>query len=100
MLQEVLIFDLTRTDMKSRCIRSPFCLNATDKPHLRTHFQVQLAAVMTNNTNKYEIIRFQTTSSLFPILGFLLLTVNKVQGDSKLLSGFPWPIIFKPEIIK
>jgi len=20
-----------------------------------------------------------------------------VQGDSKLLSGFPWPIIFKPE---
>jgi hypothetical protein len=24
----------------------------------------------------------------------------KVQGDSKLLSGFPWPIIFKPEITK
>jgi hypothetical protein len=23
---------------------------------------------------------------------------DKVQGDSKLLSGFPWPIIFKPEI--
>jgi hypothetical protein len=23
-----------------------------------------------------------------------------VQGDSKLLSGFPWPIIFKPETIK
>jgi hypothetical protein len=23
-----------------------------------------------------------------------------VQGDSKLLPGFPWPIIFKPEITK
>jgi hypothetical protein len=23
-----------------------------------------------------------------------------IQGDSKLLSGFPWPIIFKPEITK
>jgi hypothetical protein len=25
---------------------------------------------------------------------------NKIQSDSKLLSGFPWPITFKPEIIK
>jgi hypothetical protein len=24
----------------------------------------------------------------------------KVEGDSKLLSGFPWPIIFKPETTK
>jgi hypothetical protein len=23
-----------------------------------------------------------------------------IQGDSKLLSGFPWPIIFKPETTK
>jgi hypothetical protein len=23
-----------------------------------------------------------------------------IQNDSKLLSGFPWPIIFKPEITK
>jgi hypothetical protein len=23
-----------------------------------------------------------------------------IQGDSKLLSGFPWPVIFKPEITK
>jgi hypothetical protein len=22
--------------------------------------------------------------------------MNVIQGDSKLLSGFPWPIIFKP----
>jgi len=22
---------------------------------------------------------------------------SNIQGDSKLLSGFPWPIIFKPE---
>jgi hypothetical protein len=25
---------------------------------------------------------------------------SKIQGDSKLLSVFPWPIIFKPEIIE
>jgi hypothetical protein len=25
---------------------------------------------------------------------------SNVQGDSKLLSGFPWPIIFKLEITK
>jgi hypothetical protein len=24
--------------------------------------------------------------------------VEEIQGDSKLLSGFPWPIIFKSEI--
>jgi hypothetical protein len=26
--------------------------------------------------------------------------VPNIQSDSKLLSGFPWPITFKPEIIK
>jgi hypothetical protein len=26
--------------------------------------------------------------------------VFEIQGDSKLLSGFPWPIIFKPELTK
>jgi hypothetical protein len=25
---------------------------------------------------------------------------EKIKGDSKLLSGFPWPIIFKSEITK
>jgi hypothetical protein len=25
---------------------------------------------------------------------------NYIQDDSKLLSGFPWPIIFKPEATK
>jgi hypothetical protein len=25
---------------------------------------------------------------------------NEIQGDSKLLSGFLWPLIFKPEITK
>jgi serine/threonine protein kinase len=27
-------------------------------------------------------------------------SAEKIQDDSKLLSGFPWPIIFKPEIKK
>jgi hypothetical protein len=27
-------------------------------------------------------------------------TLEEVQCDSKLLSGFPWPIIFKPETTK
>jgi hypothetical protein len=27
-------------------------------------------------------------------------TLHILQDDSKLLSGFPWPIIFKPEITK
>jgi hypothetical protein len=26
-----------------------------------------------------------------------LYIFTEIQGDSKLLSGFPWPIIFKPE---
>jgi hypothetical protein len=26
--------------------------------------------------------------------------VPHIQDDSKLLSGFPWPIIFKPETIQ
>jgi hypothetical protein len=26
--------------------------------------------------------------------------LRKIQSDSKLLSGFPWPLIFKPEITK
>jgi hypothetical protein len=28
------------------------------------------------------------------------LQYMEIQGDSKLLSGFPWPIIFKPETTK
>jgi hypothetical protein len=32
----------------------------------------------------------------------VLINISYVgyTGDSNLLSGFPWPIIFKPEIIK
>jgi hypothetical protein len=28
---------------------------------------------------------------------FLLGALTETHGDSELLSGFPWPIIFKPE---
>jgi hypothetical protein len=31
---------------------------------------------------------------------FITCTLTQIQGDSKLLPGFPWPIIFKPEITK
>jgi hypothetical protein len=31
------------------------------------------------------------------IIGTLLYVI---QSDSKLLSGFPWPVIFKPETTK
>jgi hypothetical protein len=36
------------------------------------------------------------------LLGIITVgsVVIELQDDSKLLSGFPWPIIFKPEIIK
>jgi hypothetical protein len=30
----------------------------------------------------------------------LIKAGGEVQSDSKLLSGFPWPIIFKPETTK
>jgi hypothetical protein len=31
---------------------------------------------------------------------FHMKKLQNIQGDSKLLSGLPWPIIFKPEITK
>jgi hypothetical protein len=34
------------------------------------------------------------------ILSALSSNALNLQNDSKLLSGFPWPIIFKLEIIK
>jgi hypothetical protein len=34
------------------------------------------------------------------IVGFEVLTAMVMKSDSKLLSGFPWHIIFKPELIK
>jgi hypothetical protein len=32
--------------------------------------------------------------------GVASVVQSVVQGDSKLLSGFPWPVIFKPETTK
>jgi hypothetical protein len=39
------------------------------------------------------IVRFRTKTTEFM---FFYSYVLIVQDDSKLLSGFPWPIIFKP----
>jgi hypothetical protein len=38
--------------------------------------------------------------SLYVIIRKFLGCIFNIQDDSKLLSGFPWPIIFKAEIIK
>jgi hypothetical protein len=34
------------------------------------------------------------------LIHFHVWSNAKIQGDFKLLSGFPWPIIFKPETTK
>jgi hypothetical protein len=50
---------------------------------------------------------FSILEYFFPVLFFITLALEKyiivkkeIQGDSKLLSGFPWPIIFRPETTK
>jgi hypothetical protein len=45
---------------------------------------------------------FSDTNSYFILECFAELStvIIKLQGDSKLLSEFPWPIIFKPEATK
>jgi hypothetical protein len=35
-----------------------------------------------------------------PVLSLVVFLSVVLQGDYKLLSGFPWPIIFKPKTTK
>jgi hypothetical protein len=44
------------------------------------------------NKNIATVLNFEVFPGRF--------NVHKIQGDSKLLSGFPWPIIFKPNKTK
>jgi hypothetical protein len=40
------------------------------------------------------------TGGLLVMAMYVVSSFEYLQGDSKLLSEFPWPIIFKPEITK
>jgi hypothetical protein len=51
---------------------------------------VSLSFLKTNQDNLYQAEIFQCVN----------VDILEVQGDSKLLSGFPWLIIFKPEKTK
>jgi hypothetical protein len=42
----------------------------------------------------------ETYSPVIIIIIIIIITITTIRSDSKLLSGFPWPIIFEPDIIK
>jgi hypothetical protein len=74
-------------------------------PHDRFGIFVQVAtAVYIAQGSFYHtshLIIYINGKSYHQQLLFITITKNVINvGDSKLLSGFPWPVIFKPETTK
>jgi len=54
-----------------------------------------------NNDNRKNKNNSSNNNNIrIPVANLVRFFYGEIQDDSKLLSGFPWPIIFKPETIK